>query len=73
MELLGLVLCVWLLWKIFGVLFKMTWGVTKGLFSLAIGIASVLIIACLLFAGGILILLPIAILGAVFGLMKRCL
>ena len=39
------------------------------LFTLAVP----LLVLCLIFAGGMLILIPIAMLGAAFGLLKSCL
>ena len=70
MELLGLILCIWLLCKVFKLLMKMTWGITKGVVSLAMGLASVMVMGCLFFAGGILILIPLALLAVLFGILK---
>lgn len=73
MELLGLILCVWLLGKVFGLVMKMAWGTPKFAVSLVMGLASVLAVCCLFFAGGILILVPVALMAAAFGVLKRCL
>jgi len=52
--------------------FRMTWGLTKflvgGLFALAVP----LLLGCLLFAGGLLILVPLGLIGLAFGLLKAC-
>ena len=37
-----------------------------------IRIFSALLVICLIFAGGLLILIPLAMLGAAFGLLKGC-
>ena len=72
-ELLGLILSIWLLGKVFGLVMRMAWGTAKFAVSLVMGLASVLLVLCLFFAGGILILVPVALLAGAFGVLKRCL
>ena len=71
-ELLTLVLFVWLFFKLLGLAFRMAWGTAKITVSILMTIGSILLICCLLFAGGILILIPAAILGIAFGIVKAC-
>lgn len=72
LEILIVVLFVWLFFKILGLAFRMAWGTAKVAVSILMTIGSILLICCLLFAGGILILIPAAILGIAFGIVKAC-
>ncbi len=69
-ELLILVLCIWLAVKVVGVGLTIAWGVTKVIASLLFFFAIPALIGCLLFAGGALLLLPLALLSAALGLLK---
>lgn len=72
LELLTTVLFCWLFFKAIGLAFKAAWGVAKITASLLFAIAVPLLIGCLMFAGGILILVPIALVAIAFGLLKAC-
>jgi len=72
LEILIVVLCFWLFFKILGLAFRMAWGTAKIAVSVLMTIGSILLVCCLLFAGGILILIPTAILGIAFGIVKAC-
>lgn len=52
--------------------FKITWGITKIIAILLFVIAIPALIGCLLFAGGAVLLLPLALIGLAFGLVKKC-
>lgn len=71
LELLITVFCLWLSWKAIGLVFHMTWGLTKLFVSLLFTIALPLLIGCLLFAGGLLILLPFGLIILGFYLVKK--
>lgn len=72
LDLLLTVLFVWLLFKSIGLVFRVAWSLTK-LFALVLFVLSIpALVGCLLFAGGLLILIPIAMVGTAFGLLKRC-
>lgn len=60
LELLSVVLFIWLFWKVLGLAFRAAWGMTKILAWLLFILAVPLLIGCLLFAGGLLLLIPIA-------------
>lgn len=72
MELLAVVLFCWLFFKAVGLAFRMAWGTAKIIASLLFTIAVPLLILCLVFAGGIFLLLPLALIGIAFGLLKAC-
>lgn len=72
LELLTTVLFCWLFFKAIGLAFRAAWGVTKIVASILFAVAVPLLIGCLMFAGGILLLVPIALVAIAFGLLKAC-
>ena len=72
-DLLIAVLCVWLFFKGLGLMLRLTWGITKFIASLLFTIALPLLGFCLFFAGGLIILAPLGLLGLAFGLLKTAL
>lgn len=72
MELLFVIAFFWLLLKALGLAFRVAWGTAKIVASLLFGIAVPLLIVCGLFAGGIALLLPLALVGIAFGILKAC-
>ena len=62
----------WLLIKTLGLTFRLTWGMAKIIASLLMIIALPAMILCLLFAGGVLLFLPIILIGIAAGLVKSC-
>lgn len=71
-ELLTVFLFIWLLGKAIGLAFKLTWGVAKVAASILMVIALPALVVCLLFAGGIALIVPLAILGIAIGVLKAC-
>lgn len=72
LELLTTILFCWLFFKAIGLAFRAAWGFAKIAASLLFAIAVPLLIGCLMFAGGILILVPIPLVAIAFGLLKAC-
>lgn len=72
MELLITIAFIWLFFKALGLAFRVAWGTTKIIASLLFGLAVPLLIGCMIFAGGIVLLLPLALVGIAFGLLKAC-
>lgn len=72
LELLTTILFCWLFFKAIGLAFRAAWGFAKIMASLLFAVAVPLLIGCLMFAGGILILVPIALVAIAFGLLKAC-
>ena len=71
-ELLTIVVFVWLLIKTIGLAFKLTWGMAKIVASILMVLALPLLIVCLLFVGGVILIVPVAMIGIAAGLMKSC-
>lgn len=71
-ELLSLFVFIWLLSKTIGLALKLTWGVAKIAASILMVLALPLLIICLVFAGGIALTLPIAVVGLAAGILKAC-
>ena len=72
LELILLVLFCWLLIKVVKLAFKVAWGATKIVAMVLFALACPLLVACMLFAGSVALLVPVAMIGAAFGLLKRC-
>ena len=72
-ELLTIALFLWLLVKVTGLAFKLTWGVAKIAASILIGLAFPALIVCLIFVGGIALLIPIVMIAIAAGILKACL
>lgn len=70
LGILILIFTCWIGFKVCGLLFKVTWSVAKLFASLLLAVAVPTLIACLLFAGGIVLLIPAAMVLAAFGLLK---
>ncbi|MBO4938838.1 MAG: hypothetical protein J6C98_07560 [Oscillospiraceae bacterium] len=72
-ELLVVAIFIWLLAKAIGLAFKLTWGVAKVAASILIGLAFPVLIVCLIFLGGIALLVPIIMIAIAAGILKACL
>ena len=72
MELLTVILFCWLFFKAMGLAFRMAWGTAKILASVLFAVAVPLLVLCLIFAGGVFLLLPRALIGIAFGVLKAC-
>lgn len=70
LKILTVILFCWLFFKALGLAFRVAWGTTKIIVSLLFALAVPLLVVCLLFAGGIALLLPLALVGIAFGLLK---
>ncbi len=71
-EFLLVILFCWLFFKALGLTFRLAWGTAKLVASLLFAVAVPLLVVCLVFAGGIFLLLPLALVGAAFGVLKAC-
>ena len=72
-ELLTVVIFGWLLVKAIGLAWMLTWGVAKVVAALLIGLALPVLIVCLVFAGGIVLLVPLVLVVIGAGILKACL
>ena len=71
-ELLTIIVFAWLLIKAIGLAFKLTWGMAKIVASILMVLALSLLIVCLLFVGGAILIVPVAMIGIAAGIMKSC-
>ncbi len=71
-ELLTIALFIWLMAKVIGLTFKLTWGAAKVFASILMVLAVPVLLVCLLFVGGIALLVPIALIAIAFGIVKAC-
>lgn len=70
LDLLIIILFCWLFFKAVKLAFKAAWGTAKILASVLFAIAVPMLILCLVFAGGILLLVPVALIAIAFGILK---
>ena len=70
LDLLMIIVFCWLFFKALGLVFRLAWGVTKILVGLLVTAAAVTLVGGVLFAGGLVLLIPIALVGAALGLLK---
>lgn len=71
-ELLTIVIFIWLLVKAVGLAFKLTWGMAKIAASILIAVALPMLIVCLVFVGGLALLVPLAVAAIAVGILKAC-
>lgn len=71
-ELLVIILFCWLSFKAIGLALTITWGAAKILATLLFLIAVPVLFACLLFAGGIVLLLPLGLISGAVCVLKAC-
>ena len=72
LEIIILVAFVWLMVSAITLALKVTWGVTKVVASILIGLALPVLLVCFLFVGGIALLLPVALICIAVGILKSC-
>ena len=71
-EILVTIAFIWLFIKVIGLTFKVTWGLAKIVAVILFALALPTLIGCLFLAGGVALLIPIALVGAAFGILKAC-
>ena len=72
LDILLTVLFLWLLLKAVRLALRVAWGTTKIIASLLFALACPALFVCLVFAGGIALLLPIALVGIALWLLAEC-
>ena len=72
LEILTVAIFIWLLVKAMGLAFKLTWGVAKVIASILMAVALPVLIVCLVFVGGLALIIPIAVIGIAVGILKAC-
>ena len=71
-ELLTTALFLWLAVKAIGLCLRLTWGITKLAMGLLIVLAFPALLGCLLFVGGIALLIPLAMIAIAAGILNAC-
>lgn len=71
-ELFILIAFVCLFVKTIGLAFKVTWGLAKVVAMFLFVLALPTLVGCFLVAGGVLLLIPIALVGTACGILKAC-
>lgn len=71
-ELLVLILFGWIFFGAVRMAFQVTWGFAKIAASILFALALPVLIVCLLFAGGVVLLLPVALIALAWGVLKAC-
>ena len=69
---LATILFLWIAYKSLKILFSLTWGIVKIMCTVLLVLAAPALVICLLFAGGMLILLPLGLVAGAFMLGKAC-
>ena len=72
-ELIVIIIFMYLMFKAIGLAFKLTWGVAKIAAAILIGLALPVLILCLIFVGGIVLLVPVIMIAIAAGILKACL
>lgn len=71
-EIITLVVFIWLMVKAIGLAFKLTWGIAKIIASILMVLALPALIVCMIFVGGIALLVPLILIGIAAGILKAC-
>lgn len=71
-EILTLILFGWLFVKCLGLAFRLTWGAAKVLAGFLMVLALPALLLCLLFAGGLMLLVPCLMVAGAWALLKAC-
>lgn len=72
LEIIFTILAIWLFFKAIGLAFKITWGAAKIGATILLTLAVPAFILLLIFAGGFILLLPVALIAGAVGLLKAC-
>lgn len=70
-EFLILILFIWLFFKFVALAFRLAWGTAKVIACILFALAIPALISCLLFAGGLLVLVPLGMVALAFALLKE--
>ena len=72
-ELLVLAVFIWLFVKSVGLALRLTWGAAKLIASVLLALAMPALVLCMVFAGGLMLLIPIGIIAIAAAILKSCL
>lgn len=72
-EIITLLLFCWIFVGAIKLAFKVAWGLAKVVAVILFIMSLPSLIGCLLYASGIILLVPVALIGLAWGLLKACL
>ena len=72
LEFLLVTLFCWLFFKAIGLAFRVAWGLTKIIASLLLVLAVPFLILGLIFAGGIILMIPVVMIVIALALLANC-
>lgn len=72
-ELLVLILFVWFFVGAIRLIFRVSWGLAKVAALILSVLALPMLITFMLLAGGFVLLIPVILVGAAFGILRACL
>lgn len=72
-ELFVIVLFCWIFFGAIKLTFKVAWGLAKVAAVILFILALPSLIGCLIYASGIILLLPVVLIGLAWGILKICL
>lgn len=72
LEIMTVAVFVWLMFKVIGLMLRLTWGVAKLVAGIMMFLAMPVLVVCLLFVGGIFLLVPIGLVAAALLIVKAC-
>ena len=71
-DILVMIAFLWLFVKVFGLAFRLTWSLAKIVAVILFTLAIPVMILCLLFASGVVMLLPIVLVVIALAILKAC-
>ena len=71
-DILVMIAFLWLFVKVFGLAFRVTWGLAKIVAVILFTLAIPVMILCLLFASGVVMLIPIVLVVIALAILKAC-
>ena len=71
-ELLVLILFCWIFFGAIRLIFKVAWGLAKVIAVILFILALPSLIGCLLYASGVILLLPVVLIATAWGILKAC-
>ena len=71
-EIIMTILAICLLVKAISLAFKITWNVAKIVATIMMILAVPVFIVCLIFAGGFILLIPVALIAGSIGILAKC-
>lgn len=72
LDILFTILFCWLFFKAMGIAFHVAWGTAKLIASLLFIVALPMLVLMLVFAGGLLLLVPLAMVAIAWAILKAC-